>query len=395
MLQTTSTERRAAGGHRPRSGGSVKMRPWVLRSRSFLDISTRSCDVAPDRNRSIMKHADPSIGGIERILLIRLKAIGDVVFTLPAVHALHEIFPHAEISFLTSTEHAPILRGFGGVHKILTVDRSLYKRMAIPAIWNHTLALIGTLRRARYDLVVDFQGYGETALLARLTGAPRRWGMTRDGFRKRAFTRRVVCDHRRHPAVWNRLLLAECGLDLPSLCNRFVLSDDGVKEALAFFHANSCDPDRPVLFIQPFTSSPFKTWPLDRFVELGRAFRGRDVQVIFGGGPGNREALEPVRGAGFPVSAGLSLLASAGLVKLSTVTVGGDTGLLHLAVAMGKRVVMLMESVGPGSATPLGHEEWVVLPGTPSGTASIQLGEVIAACERALREYAAPPGVSA
>ena len=58
------------------------------------------------------------------ILLIRLKSIGDIVLTLPAVRAVRENFPAARLHFLVSREHAPILRGFRDVDEIIPVDRS-------------------------------------------------------------------------------------------------------------------------------------------------------------------------------------------------------------------------------------------------------------------------------
>jgi ADP-heptose:LPS heptosyltransferase len=72
------------------------------------------------------------------------------------------------------------------------------------------------------------------------------------------------------------------------------------------------------------------------------------------------------------------------LIKVSTVVVGGDTGFLHLAVAMGKRVVMLMNSVGPGSAVPLGRPEWVITPHGSRTLATVPVEEVIKATAAAL-----------
>jgi len=112
----------------------------------------------------------------EKILLIRLKSIGDILFTLPAVHRLRDNLPRAKLSFLTSKEHAPILDGFAEVDETIALDRALFQQRRLKAVWAHTLELIRRLRRGRFSLVVDFQGYGETALLTWLTGAPERWG---------------------------------------------------------------------------------------------------------------------------------------------------------------------------------------------------------------------------
>jgi len=148
------------------------------------------------------------------------------------------------------------------------------------------------------------------------------------------------------------------------------------------------------LFIQPFTSTPAKNWPLENFLALARHWQARGWQVLFGGGPSDRKALEPALAAGFPVSAGAPLLVTAGLVKLSTVTVGGVTGLLHLAVAMRKRVVMLVGNPTREPGFPYQHRDWAISPPAGGNVSEVQVGAVIGACEQALAELNPAPGKS-
>jgi ADP-heptose:LPS heptosyltransferase len=104
------------------------------------------------------------------------------------------------------------------------------------------------------------------------------------------------------------------------------------------------------------------------------------VQVIFGGGPGERAKLAPAAAAGFAVAAGTPLLVSAGVARLSTVVVGADTGLLHWSVAMGKRVVMLMKSNAPGDPHPFQHPDWALTPAAGKSVSAIPLDDVLKAC---------------
>ena len=112
----------------------------------------------------------------ENILLIRLKSIGDVLFALPAVHVIRENFPGAKITFLTSRENAPLLEGFREVDGVITLDRARFQSGNPLAIVSEAFSLFRRLRGGKFSLVVDFQGYGETAWLAWLSGAPQRWG---------------------------------------------------------------------------------------------------------------------------------------------------------------------------------------------------------------------------
>ena len=319
----------------------------------------------------------------ENILLIRLKSIGDILFTLPAVHAVRENFPDAKLHFLVSKENAPLLRGFSAIDEVIPLDRAVYSSKDLPAMCRSTLGLLRRLRKPKFSLAIDFQGYGETEMLSWWTGAPVRCGCVYNRARGWTYTRGVRRDDRIHPAEGCLSLLQQCGLRIGEIRNEFVPPGDALDEAGQFFAAHNLDAARPTLFIQPFTSSPQKNWPLENFLALAAHWRARGTQVIFGGGPSERARLEPARAAGFPVAAGTPLLVTAGLMKLSTVIAGADTGLLHLAVAMGRRVVMLIRFNAPGNTHPFQHADWTVMP--PAGKAVFEIPNtaVIEACARA------------
>jgi ADP-heptose:LPS heptosyltransferase len=324
----------------------------------------------------------------ENILLIRLKSIGDVLFTLPAVHAVRETFPDAKLSFLVSGENSLLLRGFPEIDEVIPLDRAVYFSKDLPAMCRSTFALLRRLRAPGFSRVIDFQGYGETEILSWWTGAPQCWGFVKRPPRGWMYTHTARRDAKTHPAEWNLSLLRQCGLKIGRVRNEFMLPDGALEEAWKFFAAHGLAAARPTLFLQPFTSSPHKDWPLENFLALAEHWRTRGTQVIFGGGPAERAALEPVCAANFPVFAGVPLLVTAGLMKLSTLAVGGDTGLLHLAVAMGRRVVMIMRSNRPGSSYPFQHADWAVTAPSAGPVSQIQIGTVIEACARAFSEPA-------
>jgi ADP-heptose:LPS heptosyltransferase len=316
----------------------------------------------------------------ENILLIRLKSIGDILFTLPAVHVMRENFPDAKLHFLVSKEYAPLLRGFPGIDEIVPLDRAVLRSKNPQAVCGGLFQLLRRLREPPFSLAVDFQGYGETEFLAWWSGAPERWGGVYHPPRGWTYTQAVPHEKKIHPAGQTLLVLQQCGLQIGKIRNEFILPGDALNEARRFFAANKLDENKPTLFIQPFTSAVKKDWPLENFLKLAWHFHSRDVQIIFGGGPDERTALETARAAGFVVAAGTPLLVSAGLMKLSTVSVGADTGLLHLAVAMNQRIVMLMLSNAPGTTHPFQHADWTVTPPAGKMVSEIPTEAVIAAC---------------
>jgi len=325
----------------------------------------------------------------QNILLTRLKSIGDILFTLPAVGQVRAAFPEAEISFLVSKEYASLLQGFRDVDAVIALDRALYRHASLMAVAAELVSLLRRLRAQKFSMVVDFQGYGETALLTRLTGAPQRWGAVYRGSRRWAYTKGPTADPGLHPADWNLTLLRQCGLQSGPVRNEFHLPPDASAAAVEFLRQHRLDPAGPILFIQPFTNGPHKVWPLEKFLALARTTQDSGLQVMFGGGPADRTALEPAIHAGFTVSAGVPLLTSAALMGFAQVVVGPDTGLLHLAVALGKRVVMIIHATSPGFSFPYQHPEWTVTPPPGQPLSSIRVEQVLTATAQALAEAGA------
>ena len=148
----------------------------------------------------------------ENILVIRLKSIGDILFTLPAVHALRDNFPYAKITFLTTNQNAPLLRGFREVNEVIALDRAALQNPFRAA--SEIFRLLRRLRSESFSLIVDLQGYGETAWLSWLSGAPERWGSVYSGGREWLYTRGIRRDDTLHLADWNLSMLRQCGLKL-------------------------------------------------------------------------------------------------------------------------------------------------------------------------------------
>jgi len=315
---------------------------------------------------------------MENILIIRLKAIGDVVQTLPAVHAVRENFSAAKITFLTSKENTSLLNGFLEVDEVIGLDRAALRSGNPIRILREFFALLRRLRAGKFSLVVDLQGYGETAWLTWFTGAPQRWRGIYGAGRSWAYTQHIKHGPEAHGALWHLRLLEQCGLKMGNVRNVFTLPEPAVNEARTWFASHQLDSTKPTIYFQPFTSSPDKNWPLENYLTVARHWREQGMQIILGGGPADRAALEPAKNEGFAVSAGVPLLVTGGLMQLSTLVFGGDTGALHLAVAQGKRVLMLMQEVTPGSPIPFQHPDWVLAPAS-GGIAKISVTEVNAA----------------
>jgi ADP-heptose:LPS heptosyltransferase len=323
---------------------------------------------------------------MKNILFIRLKSMGDVVLTLPAVHAVRNNFPGAKITYLTSKENAELLRGFREVNEIIAIDRAMLRGGNPLKVIPEFIGLLYRLRAGKFDLVVDLHGCGETGWLARVTGAPHRWGLIFKDGRGWAYTRKIRHDSHMHAADWHLRMLEQCGLKIGEICNDFVLPESATDDARAWFAEHQFDTAKPTIYVQPFTSGSHKNWPLENYLAVAGYWKTAGMQIILGGGPADRAVMEPLRRGGWAVSAGVPLLVTAGLMQLSTLVLGGDTGALHLAVAQGKRVVMLISHNNPDAPVPFNHPEWAVVPGPGGSIPVIETSAVITACARAMEK---------
>jgi ADP-heptose:LPS heptosyltransferase len=300
-----------------------------------------------------------------RILLVRLRQIGDVVFTTPAVRALRERFPDAHICYLVEPAAAPIVALNRYLDEVIVAPR-------LPGVRGFAadLALGWRLRRAAYDVVIDFHGGPRASLLTWLSGARERIGYTIPG-RSWMYTCRVRRTRALRPrhSVENQWDLLE-SLGVPAADRgRFPveMSIDPVAAASvrARLERSGVPDSARVIVVHVSAGNPFRRWPLDAFAraaaDLVLADRGR--HVIFTCGPSEREALETVIAAARG-SAGadagnrivdcgdFSLAELRALVDTASLYVGGDSGPMHVAATSAVPMVSLYGPTLPARSEP-------------------------------------------
>src|ERR1043165_4393863 len=193
-----------------------------------------------------------------KILIVRLRSIGDVLFTLPAVNCVRQNFPEACISFLSHQSCAPLLAGFEAVNEIIALDREVYRGRNPARMAQATWRLLAKLRSAKFTHAIDLHGFGETALLTRWTGAPARWGIVYGPSRSYAYTEGIQRPQGLHPIDANLAVLRECGLQVQTAQNIFHVPDENLLEASKLLETFGMGKGEKFVFVQPFTSSSAK-----------------------------------------------------------------------------------------------------------------------------------------
>lgn len=272
--------------------------------------------------------------GPETALLIRPGGIGDAVHLAPSIVRLRRCYPRLRITVLAERRNAGIFPLVGEVDDVRCYD--------IPA------DLASVLSR-RYDLVIDTEQWHRlSAAVARIVRAGFRIGFGTNPERSRLFTRAIPYDHDRYEASHFLDLLEPLGiggeLSPPPWLS---VTDGAVREAERLL----AEISTPFVAIFPGASIPERRWGADRFGVIVRELALQGIgTVTVGGMPERGEGEMLARLGALNLTGRCSLLTTAAVVARSSLLLSGDSGILHLAVALGIPTLSLF---GPGR-----HRKW-------------------------------------
>jgi lipopolysaccharide heptosyltransferase I len=294
----------------------------------------------------------------ERFLIVRLGALGDIVHAIPVAAALRRAYPDARIDWLVSAKHREILDLVPVVDRRLVVnDRGGRGGGA------SLLAAVRELRRARYDVALDLQGLIKSALLARLSGAPRvvgfRGAYAREPMAQLFYTDRHdpgrggMFDRRetRHVVEINLGLLQAIGLT----AGRPEFPIDPVESAAA--RAVGERTGGRYALLNPGAAWPNKRWPPERFGALAAELRSRHglaSAVLWGPGEEGLAKEAVAHSSGTAIATDRTTIADiVALARGAAVMVSGDTGPTHIAAAVGTPLVGIYGPTRPARNGPL------------------------------------------
>lgn len=279
-----------------------------------------------------------------KILLIRLRLIGDVVLTTPVISALRRARPDAHLSYLVEPLAAPVVTGNRHLDDVIVAPlRSGTSRLRYDG------ALAWRLRQARFDVAIDFHGGPRSSWLALASAAPVRVGYTVPG-RSWMYTRRVPRPRGYRPRhsvenQWDLVAALDPGLPRPTpVTDPVEMAEDAVATATvrARLAEAGVGTDAAVIVMHVGAGNEFRRWPETSFAEVGAGLVSDrpNRRIILTTGPAQASAAEAVRAAmlslGVParsvhVMCDLDLASLRSLVGLARLFVGGDSGPAHVA----------------------------------------------------------------
>lgn len=280
-----------------------------------------------------------------RILIVRVGAMGDILHALPAVTALRIALPHAHIGWAVDPHWRPLLASalVDQVHEIPT--RNWKDTPFSLRTLQQILSLRASFRLARYDVAVDLQGSLRSAFLARLSGAPSVFGPAapREAPARTFYTQRVAL---REPNVIDQaaeLLHAATGLTLVPA--RPILPNDDLTPDIAALHGQ-------FILLSPSAGWGAKEWPLALYHDLIQRLEAGGYHVVINGG----QALKP-SGPILTDDTRAHLLTSelaqlVSITRRAALVIGGDSGPVHLAAALGVPTLALFGPTDPARNGP-------------------------------------------
>jgi lipopolysaccharide heptosyltransferase I len=309
---------------------------------------------------------------LQRFLIVRLGALGDVVHAIPVAAALRRAYPDARIDWLVSAKHREILDLVPVIDRRIVINdrpstpshgQSRSGQEADATAGTSLLGAVRELRRARYDVAIDLQGLVKSALLARLSGAPRVVGFSSRYARERAarifYTdahdpgRGGLYDPRetRHVVDINIGVLSVLGITTARREFPIEEVDSGAARALR------AQTGGRYALLNPGAAWPNKRWPPARLAAIAVQLRERcGLMSVVLWGPGEdalaAEVVDAASGAAV-LSPRTTIVDLVALARHAALMVSGDTGPTHIAAALGTPIVGIYGPTRPARNGPM------------------------------------------
>ena len=292
------------------------------------------------------------MSSVQKILIVRVSSLGDVVHNMPAIADIRRLHPEAQIDWLVEEGFTDLVDMVEGVRRAIPFSlRRWRKGLFSLANWREIARFRRALAEEKYDLVIDCQGLIKTAWVAswargklvglgnRTDGAGYEWPV------RFFYSKRVPIEARTHVVERTRQLVAAAlGDPRPEATDAIRFGLDTRRAAMALSQVGLNLPLPYVVFVHA-TSRADKQWPETAWIELGQTLIRRGVSIVLPWGSEaervTSEKLAKEFGEAAVVPPRLSLPAVVGLIDGASATVGVDTGLVHIAAALKRPTIEL------------------------------------------------------
>jgi lipopolysaccharide heptosyltransferase II len=288
-------------------------------------------------------------GAIGKLLVIKLRAVGDVILSTATLPNLRAAFPGATIDFLVERSCRDVIEGNEQIDNLVVFSKTRA---------NGAMILLD-LRRAKYDMVIDLFGNPRSALMTFASRARYRVGYD---FRGRSYAYNILVKPRGaevHNVEFNLDALRRIGVSVTTKSPYFPLAE--ADREFAGREAGKLGlTGRLVIGFNPGTNRPAERWPAERFAELGALLASRlGARICVFWGPGEKPLADAIAeriGEAAVVAPPTSLKQLGAMFERCSLVVSNDTGPMHIAAALGVPTVGIFGPVNPLLQGPWGEK---------------------------------------
>ena len=295
----------------------------------------------------------------QRILVIKIRYIGDVLLVTPVLESLKQAFPQVSASMLVNA----------GTEGVLANNPFLEEVFLVPEgkSWGRHIALIHTLRSRKFDMILDLTDGDRAAVVGFLSGAKYRVGYNSEQRWRGTLYHRIVQGdrHEMHAVDYHLRALEAVGCKIDCRNPRIYPSKQDHAAADQLLKERGISPDKPWIALHPGARHWFKAWPEENFIELaGRLHAEHHLSILVVGGPKETEMADCIVKACGPwadtVAGRTTLLQLGALLGRASFFVGNDAGPMHIAASVGTPVLALFGPTPPAVWGPLGEGHRVI-----------------------------------
>jgi 3-deoxy-D-manno-octulosonic-acid transferase/heptosyltransferase-1 len=308
------------------------------------------------------------------ILIVKLSAIGDVIHTLPALNAIRECYPAANITWLVEAAAADLIIGHRALDRVIVSKRKQWARQLKgperATAFKELRIFFRAFRDTDYDIVIDFQSLLKRGVMVWLAPGKRKIGFGK-GMQHQEHSylflneRVPPVDMEIHALTRGLILLEAIGIKSRKVVYDVPVSESDHAAIAALLRDRQITGTRPMVAMNPVALWETKMWLTDRFAALAdRLIRVHGMEVVFTGGPDDRIEIDNIRQMMTAPAANLAgrttLKMLAALYQRSALLVTTDTGPMHLAAAVDTPVVALFGPTAPWRTGPFGVGHQVI-----------------------------------
>jgi len=293
---------------------------------------------------------------VKKILVIKLRHIGDVLLAIPAIRAVRDTFPDSHITALVNSGTEDMLKGNALINKVFILDRSLLKQSLSKRI-KYELSFLNIIKKENFDMAIDLTGGDRPAIYSFLSRTRYRIGYeTSGGFwgKKFLYTHRFAVNADRHTVLQNVELLDKAGIKAKTLNVDFYISKEDEIWLTNTLTKREVKEGDAIVHVHPTSRWLFKCWKDEYMAEvIDRLQEQYGAKVIMTCSPDKREMdkankiVELARKKPITFIGNISLKKLGAISKRAKLFFGVDSAPMHIAAAVGTPVVALF---GPSGA---------------------------------------------